>query len=114
MGLGKTLQVACYLVLQRLLPHCRQRPALVVAPLLLLDNWEDELAKYLRPEAIGRVLKLHGAALRSITGADQRLDREAICDYSVVLTNYDTLERHQPSLLAIDWRAVVLDEAQQI
>jgi len=114
MGLGKTLQIACFLALQRALPHCHKRPALVVAPLLLLENWEDELARFLTPEAVGSVLMLHGSALSAIRGSDHRLDREEICRHSLVLTNYDTLERHQPSLLAIDWRAVVLDEAQYI
>jgi hypothetical protein len=114
MGLGKTLQIACFLGLQRAVTEAGLRPALVVAPLLLLENWAEELARFLAPEAFEPLLLLHGAQLSEIRRADGSLDLAPIKTSNVVLTNYDTLDRYQASLLKVDWRAVVLDESQQI
>lgn len=114
MGLGKTLQVACFLALQKVLWEGSPKPALVVAPVMLLENWSEELARFLQPEGCQPVLTLHGLALRELKRADGSLDVSAIDPNATVLTNYDTLDRHQVSLLKVDWRAVVLDEAQHI
>ncbi len=114
MGLGKTLQVACFLALQRELDIARSRPALVVAPVLLLDNWRDELAHFLVPRAYEPLVVLHAEDLRRYKRQDGSLDVASLGSASVALTNYDTLDRHQLSLLKVDWRAVVLDEAQNI
>ncbi|WP_242333332.1 DEAD/DEAH box helicase [Anaeromyxobacter sp. SG66] len=114
MGLGKTLQVACFLALQKSLWDGNPKPALVVAPVMLLENWSEELARFLRAEGCQPVVTLHGPALRELKRKDGSLDVSAIDPNATVLTNYDTLDRHQVSLLKVDWRAVVLDEAQYI
>jgi hypothetical protein len=114
MGLGKTLQIACFLALQARHAAPQQKPALVVAPVLLLENWARELEKFLRPEAFEPLVILHDAGLRRFKQPDGSLDTVALRSAAVVLTNYDTLDRHQKSLLKIDWRAVVLDESQNI
>jgi hypothetical protein len=114
MGLGKTLQVACFLTMQRALPGLERRPALIVAPLLLLENWQEEMGRFLRPEAHGPLFVLHGPGLTQVKEAGGQLDLAALGEKSLVVTNYDTLDRYQQSLLKMDWRAVVLDEAQNI
>lgn len=114
MGLGKTLQIAAFLALQRATePERSGSPTLVVAPVILLDNWAEELTKFFRPDVFASLLVLYGDTLR-------RHKREGVLDVSAihgadyVLTNYETLQSHQLSLLAVDWNVVVLDEAQSI
>ncbi|MCA9511289.1 MAG: DEAD/DEAH box helicase, partial [Myxococcales bacterium] len=89
MGLGKTLQTLCAL---------RGR-ALVVAPTSVLGNWRDEAARF-RPGL--RVALYHGPARALDPAAD------------VTLTSYALLRLDADALAAVDWDAVVLDEAQQI
>jgi len=89
MGLGKTLQALCAL---------RGR-CLVVVPTSLLANWEDERARF-RPELRAHVYH----------GAGRELDAEA----DLTLTTYALLRRDRAILAAVEWDAVVLDEAQAI
>ncbi len=56
---------------------------------------------------------MHGTGLNRFR-AGQGLDLELLRKYPLVLTTYDTLDRHQLSLLRVDWASVVLDEAQAI
>jgi SNF2 family DNA or RNA helicase len=100
MGLGKTLQIISVLSDTGGAPI---RPALVVAPGSLLENWRRELGKY----APGlKVLKHHGA---SRTGRPSDLQ-----DFDVVVTSYDSAVRDNSLLNMIEWGVVVLDEAQFI
>ncbi len=113
MGLGKTLQVAVLVALARAAKRVT-RPALVVCPVILLENWQAELCRFFREGAFGTVHVLHGDGVRALTRADGRLDCEVLQSHGLVLTNYETLDRHQQSLLTVDWGCVVLDEAQAI
>jgi hypothetical protein len=114
MGLGKTLQIACFLALQRKLHREPAGPTLIIAPVILIENWQEELQRFLRPEAFEPLVVLHGDGLRRLKRQDGSLEVSQLRGAATVLTNYDTLDRHQVSLLKVDWRAVVLDEAQNI
>jgi superfamily II DNA or RNA helicase len=99
MGLGKTLQTLA------LLSVIRQaeggKPSLVVAPTSVLAVWRDEAARF-TPS-----LKV---ALWSGPPAERR---ELIAgDYDLVVTSYGILRRDSEHLAAIDFRYVILDEAQ--
>lgn len=106
MGLGKTVQIIALLtVLNRDAPG---KPALLVIPASLLANWEAEFARF-RPS--GSLLVAHPSAmtvkrLSALTAAD-------LTHTDLVVTTYGTLVR-QPSLRAISWGLVILDEAQAI
>jgi SNF2 family DNA or RNA helicase len=113
MGLGKTLQVACFLALQRATERELQQPTMIVAPVILLKNWEEELAKFFRPDVFRPLIVLYGDELRR-RKRNGALDIGALRDTAYVLTNYETLQSHQQSLLMVDWNVVVLDEAQHI
>jgi SNF2-related domain/Helicase conserved C-terminal domain len=114
MGLGKTLQISVFLALQRASePPIASCPTLIVAPVILLDNWQDELGKFFRPDVFASLVVLHGDALRRYK-RDGTLDVDAVRRASYVLTNYETLQSYQLSLLLVNWNVVVLDEAQQI
>ncbi len=110
MGLGKTIQVLALLASNRSKKK-PQRPSLLVLPASLLGNWRSEIAKFaptLRPVFVhpsetskDRMAEMAGDPGRAITNAD------------VVLTTYGMLLR-QSWMLDVDWRMVVLDEAQAI
>lgn len=100
MGLGKTLQVIAALSDSGGGPL---RPALIVAPGSLLENWRREIARF-APHL--RVLKHHGP-LR--TGRPVELQ-----GYDVVITSYDNAVGDNSLLNMIHWKVVILDEAQFI
>lgn len=100
MGLGKTIQVIALIALAT--SH-GQRPALVVAPATLLENWRRELKRF------APSLRCHVHRGTGRTGFPSSLRA-----YDVVLTTYDTCVRDLPMLRQIKWHLVVLDEAQAI
>lgn len=125
MGLGKTLQLLTFIhwyLEQEVTPL----PVLVVAPVSLLENWKNEIAKFFAPSA-SRVMTLYG---RDLDAA--KLDRAAIDpqllerglvrflrpgwrgDAQIVLTTYETLRDQELSLAAEQWAIMVCDEAQRI
>ncbi len=109
MGLGKTIQVLALLTAGSRKEN--QPPSLLVLPASLLGNWRAEIARFapsLRP------LFLHPSETSKERMAEIAGDpRRALADADVVLTTYGMLLR-QPWLLDVDWRLVVLDEAQAI
>ncbi len=100
MGLGKTLQVIAVLSDSGGEPL---RPSLIIAPGSLLENWRREVAKF-APHL--QVLKHHGS-LR--TGRPAELK-----GYDVVITSYDNAVGDNSLLQMIQWKAIILDEAQFI
>ncbi len=101
MGLGKTLQIIS--VLQDPGAGLSTAGSLVIAPGSLLQNWVREIEKF-SPGL--RALKHHGP---DRTGSPAEL-RPA----DVVITSYETAVRDLSLLRMIQWRALVLDEAQNI
>jgi SNF2 family DNA or RNA helicase len=107
MGLGKTMQVlSLLLVLKR--ESTEARPSLLVAPASLLANWASEAERF----APGlRLLIAHPSVMPA---ADLRsLDAADLADIDLVITSFGSLLR-QPVLATIQWRVVVVDEAQAI
>lgn len=114
MGLGKTLQIAAFLALQRSVERDGVRaPSMIVCPVILLDNWQEELRKFFKPDVFKTMLVLYGDGLKRYKRGES-LDLSGISKLDYVLTNYETLQAHQQSLLMLDWSVVVLDEAQAI
>lgn len=124
MGLGKTLQLLSFIVWQHETCH-NAPPTLVVAPVSLLENWGNEIAKFFRPGL--RVLTLYGDALRDVRMPRHALDDALIeqgltnflrpdwlGDAQVVLTTYETLRDQEFSFSTIRWGIMVCDEAQRI
>ncbi|MDE1171891.1 MAG: DEAD/DEAH box helicase [Verrucomicrobium sp.] len=98
MGLGKTVQVLAYLASRK-----RGRPSLVIAPTSLLVNWQREAERF-APEL--KTLVLHGA------DRHEAWARAAQCD--LLITSYALLRRDVEKHQALDFDAVILDEAQAI
>lgn len=145
MGLGKTFMVLA--ALNVLLATARRqnrtcKPILVVMPVVLLENWRDEIDRVFREMPFKDIVILQaGADLGAFR--KEKMGRESLARgeedmpsmergrYSlkigkafganrldlperIVLTNYDTLRDYQFSLSLVDWGCVVFDEAQEI
>ena len=113
MGLGKTIQtLALLLQLKReTAPQQADRPSLLIAPASLLANWKSEILRF-APTL--DVFFFHPSetspqALQETAGDPTRM----LAGKDLVITTYGLLTR-LPSLRQIDWRVVVLDEAQAI
>jgi len=100
MGLGKTVQALAAL----LDAHCdgadEARPSLVIAPTSVIHNWMEEAARF----APSLRVALHHGPRR---GAPRT-------DVDVVITSFPLLRIDAEALHGIEWRYVVLDEAQHI
>jgi hypothetical protein len=101
MGLGKTPTVLAHLARSR-----GNGPALVVAPPAVVGNWASEARKF-TPGL--RVVIHHGASRASAS----ELARE-VARADVVITTYGTAVRDVDALEKLEWRHLVLDEAQAI
>ena len=102
MGLGKTVQTLAYLLLEKEAGRLR-KPALIVAPVSALANWQQETRR-LAPGL--RQITLHGPGRRALFAA--------IASSDVVITGYPQLLLDTELLLAQDFHMVILDEAQTI
>ncbi len=107
MGLGKTIQM-----LATLLRHKHEGsddgagPALLVAPASLIANWNAEAARF-TPGL--RIFIAHPSETPFARLADARAAQDA----DLVVTTYGMISR-LAWLCEIDWRWIVLDEAQAI
>ena len=108
MGLGKTLQVLALLALEKRGRKEAAPPSLLVAPASLLHNWAAEAERF-TPSL--RLLIAHASAMPS--RELQALDANQLDGIDLVVTSYATLLRLE-RLQQIDWRWVILDEAQAI
>ncbi len=135
MGLGKTfMTMAGIYAWQRILKqddssNYFSKPILVVAPLVLLENWKDEIKKYFSESPFRDVVVLQSDGdlrrFRNNVKHDSENDfalkigRKFITDRldlpkRLVLTTYASLQKYQFSLSAVDWGCVIFDEAQNI
>jgi len=103
MGLGKTLQV---LSLMAVLEERKNlRPSIVVAPLSLLENWEQEARKFF-PSCFQRIARLPLPGMKSSAALLEQFD--------LVFVSYDTLRTRQLELGRVRWKLMVLDESHRI
>ncbi|MEM6452660.1 MAG: DEAD/DEAH box helicase [Cyanobacteria bacterium P01_D01_bin.105] len=105
MGLGKTIQLIAFLL------YLKQEkalggPVLLVCPTSVLTNWQREVKKF------GPVLKTrvyHGDKRpkgSALVKATDKLD--------LIITSYTLVQRDLKDLKKVEWRGMVLDEAQNI
>ncbi|MDQ3699637.1 MAG: DEAD/DEAH box helicase, partial [Chloroflexota bacterium] len=80
-------------------------PLLLVCPTSVVGNWQREIARF-APSL--RVLVHHGAD-RARAGLHTEVAR-----HDVVISTYALLHRDEAALTAVEWGAVVLDEAQNV
>ncbi|MGD9874653.1 MAG: DEAD/DEAH box helicase [Kiritimatiellia bacterium] len=103
MGLGKTLQTLAWLRLQRMHEEAAGKPALIVCPTSLVENWAEEVERFV-PDM--KVL--------TISGADRHEKWDDIEHADIVITSYALLRRDIDQYLAHTFSCAILDEAQHI
>ena len=126
MGLGKTLQLLALMAwLVERDPEIE--PMLVVAPVSLLENWEEEAKKFFLPGALP-MLTAYGDGLKHLRVPKSQIDQRLLAEdglykflrqgwvgsAKVVLTTYETLRDLEFSFAAQRWSMMVCDEAQRI
>lgn len=100
MGLGKTIQIICLILANT---SENRKPALIIAPATLLENWYRELNRF----APGLSVTIHRGPERTGFYTD-------LSQYDITVTSYDTMIRDIAIFRMIRWDIVVLDEAQAI
>lgn len=112
MGLGKTIQVLYFI--EWFFQNISQKPVLVVAPVSLLENWQNEYGKFF-PKPSMKVITLWGANVKNyIIPNDKEQTITNLSESAIYLTTYETLRKQQIPLGLIDWGNVILDEAQKV
>ncbi|MEZ0219119.1 MAG: SNF2-related protein [Tardiphaga sp.] len=125
MGLGKTLQLLTFITWA-----FEQDPdlpaAMIVAPVSLLENWQNEIVRFFEPGTIP-VLTAYGDALADLrvprASVDADLQKEGLVRFlkpgwrgnaKIVLTTYETLRDLEFTFAQDQWSILVCDEAQKI
>lgn len=100
MGLGKTHQAMA--LLSAVYNNGTELPSLIVCPTSVLDHWEDKLTEYAPALKVSRY---HGLKREGLL-----LDMHP----ATILTTYTILSRDIERLREIEWKYIILDEAQKI
>lgn len=125
MGLGKTLQLLCLLAtFYEASPN--SPPSMIVAPVSLLDNWEQEVKKFF-DGSFPEVLRLHGQTLKSLKQPKELIDKQLLSENisnllqpnwpgaaKLIITTYETIRDYEFSLARQDFEFLICDEAQKI
>lgn len=101
MGLGKTLQVITFLLYQE--SRDNLGPTLIVMPRALINNWKNEISKF--APILSPYVYIHSGFSRHRSKA--KLQKEEI-----ILTTYDTLKSDQFIFGQVDFKNLIIDEAQ--
>jgi superfamily II DNA or RNA helicase len=111
MGLGKTVQTLALLLAVKSADEKalkegtskRKFRALIVAPTSVVTNWMREMDKF-APSLEHELWH----------GADRKERTDDLKEADIVVTSYALLRRDEEVLAKVDWRYVILDEAQNI
>lgn len=104
MGLGKTLQTLTWLCWLKSRPESQGKPALVICPASVLQNWKREANRF--TPGIKVLVLESGAARHNL--------RQQIPEHDLIVTNYALLRRDLAELQKFEFETVILDEAQFI
>ena len=106
MGLGKTVQTLSYAATEK-----QTFPILVVAPLVTLNNWEREIAKFLKKKSRnGRIVESESPSVTIIrTGKSQELPKT-----DIYIINYELLFKRNDDLSKLGLKTIVCDEVHNL
>ena len=106
MGLGKTVQTLAYIASEK-----QALPALVVAPLVTLGNWQREIERFLSKKSRnGRIVTDQAPSTTMI-----RIGKsENIGTFDFYIINYELLHKRLLDLSKLNIRTLVCDEVQHL
>ena len=94
MGLGKTVQTLAYLSKEK-----HAFPALIIAPLVTLTNWQKEIEKFLKKKGKnGKIIENKSPNSVMI----RQGKRNEIDEYDFYIINYELLHKRLPDLLKLN------------
>ena len=106
MGLGKTVQTLAYLATEK-----QALPALVIAPLITLRNWQREIGNFMKKKS--RNGRLMGREVPSSTVIRKGKSQE-IGKFDFYIINYELLEKRLSDLSKLNIRSIICDEVQNL
>lgn len=104
MGLGKTVQTLA--LIQRDWEKDDHRPVLLICPTSVINNWKRE-AEHFTPSL--PIMVHHGAGRSNAKRFQQEAEKVGL-----VISSYALLQRDRRLFEPIDWKGIILDEAQNI
>ena len=106
MGLGKTVQTLAYLSKEK-----NSFPALIIAPLVTLTNWQREIEKFLKKKGKnGKLIENTPPSSVMIRNGKQA----DIGEFDFYIINYELLHKRLPDLMELGIHSVVCDEVQHL
>ncbi|GIL44687.1 hypothetical protein Vafri_2212 [Volvox africanus] len=107
MGLGKTVQVMALIAYLIERKNCFG-PHLIIVPNAVMVNWKSELSKW-----------LPGVRCVYYVGSRDERARKYTAEvshgrFNVLVTTYEFIMRDRSKLCKIDWRYIIIDEAQRL
>jgi len=106
MGLGKTVQTLAYLATEK-----QALPALVIAPLVTLRNWQREIGNFMKKKS--RNGRLMGREIPSSILIRKGKSQE-IGKFDFYIINYELLEKRLADLSKLNIRSIICDEVQNL
>jgi SNF2 family DNA or RNA helicase len=103
MGLGKTIQTLAWLRLERTRPESRGKPALIICPTSIVENWAAEAAAF-----------APGLQVIAMSGPERHAQWPQVAQAGLVITSYALMRRDLDRYLEQEFSVAVLDEAQHI
>ena len=106
MGLGKTVQTLAYLATEK-----QALPALVIAPLVTLRNWQREIGNFMKKKSRnGRLIEREIPSSTLIRkGKSQEIGK-----FDFYIINYELLEKRLADLSKLNIRSIICDEVQNL
>lgn len=118
MGLGKTMQALAFAAgLKKGYRKAGMRSVLIVAPVSLLENWKEEIGKFVLPGLFDGIVDIYGSRVAKYKSKQKEqilLNFQSLQKNQIVLTTYETLRIYDLSFGMIDWSIMIIDEAQKI
>jgi hypothetical protein len=126
MGLGKTIQTVCFLHQLQHLPATQvSGPFLVVAPLSLIQQWQNEISLW-SPNM--NCVVLHGSSQSRqlifehefyyqepfTSKADVMAMKKTVCKFDILLSTYEIAMKEAKTLAKIHWKVLIVDEAHRL
>lgn len=105
MGLGKSLQALTVFAIDVFRDWART--AIVVCPVTLKGNWEDEISKFTRIPCVN----LQGTPKERV---DQLTEFALIDGFKILIVNYEQVKPHLDALNAMQFDVAIFDEAHYL